>query len=148
MRTLLTVLTALVFVAPALSATDDKDRSFVDNAKKAVALLYSQDESGGMRMRCTATAFEKTAKAYSFVTAAHCVGSDNTEKERSASPFNISFFVTFDETGSEKKFYPATPVFVGYQSRGEDFAVFSVTSTESWPTVAIGDEKKITDGAQ
>ncbi len=122
--------------------------TFIEKAKEAVALLYSQDESGGMKMRCTVTAFEKVEKGYLFVTAAHCVGSDDTTKEKSANPFMTSFFITFDESKSEKKFYPATPKFVGYQSRGEDFSVFSVDTKESWQTVEIGDEKVLKDGAQ
>lgn len=137
----------LVFATPA-SALDAKDKTFVEQAKRAVGLLYSQDEAGGLHMRCTATAFEAVkGEGYNFVTAAHCVGSDDTQKERSASPYDTSFFITFDERGAEKKFYPAAPAFVGYQSRGEDFAVFSVKTKETWPTVALGDEKAIADGA-
>lgn len=143
------VLLALTWGGPSISAADyHKDQAFVDMAKHAVGLLYSQDESGGMNMRCTATAFEKIPQGYLFVTAAHCIGADDTDKERSASPFKISFFITFDEAKVEKRFFPATPVWVGYQSRGEDLAVFSVETKEDWPTLTIGDEKLIVDGAQ
>jgi S1-C subfamily serine protease len=127
-------------------AIDEKDKAFVNDAKRAVGLLYSQDVSGGMQMHCTATAFERVKDGYNFATAAHCVGSD--EKEQSANPFKTSYFITFDETGAEKKFYPAKPVWVGYQSRGEDLAVFFVQTNATWHTVALGDEKKIVDGAQ
>jgi S1-C subfamily serine protease len=135
-------------VSLALTPLFAAEPTFIDKAKQAVALLYSQDESGGMKMRCTVTAFEKAEKGYLFVTAAHCVGSDDTTKEKSASPFKTSFFITFDEKGSEKRFYPAAPKFVGYQSRGEDFSVFSVDTKETWETVEIGDEKVLKDGAQ
>lgn len=138
---------AAILSAPAL-AIDEKDKAFVNEAKRAVGLLYSQDEQGGMRMLCTATAFEQIkGEGYNFVTAAHCVGSDDVQKERSADPYKTSYFITFDETGVEKKFYPAKPAFVGYQSRGEDLAVFSVQTKETWPMVGLGDEKKIADGA-
>jgi hypothetical protein len=154
MRILSALVVATMLMMPMRAFASDPnvisaaDKVFVDNAKAAVGLLYSQDESGGMRMHCTVTAFEKTLKGYNFVTAAHCVGSDDTTKERSANPFNISFFITFDEQKTAKRFFAATPVFVGYQSRGEDFSVFSVETTEKWATVNIGDESKLQDGAQ
>lgn len=148
--TLLTALALAFTLAPRVGhAIDEKDKTFVNEAKRAVGLLYSQDESGGMRMLCTATAFEAVkGEGYNFVTAAHCVGSDDVQKERSADPYKTSYFITFDETGAEKKFYPAAAAFVGYQSRGEDFAVFSVKTKETWTTVDLGDEKKVVDGAQ
>lgn len=146
MRYLAAALTFFLVLGCPIFGADDK--LFVENAKNAVGLLYSQDESGGMHMRCTTTNFEKTSKGYQFVTAAHCVGSDDTGKERSADPYKTVFFITFDEVKAEKRFFPASPVFIGYQSRGEDFAVFSVETKEKWPTVALGDEKKISDGAQ
>lgn len=123
--------------------------SFIDTAKMAVGILYSQQEDGGMRMHCTTTAFEKTATGYLFVTAAHCIGNDDRGKERTANPYNHTFFISFDETGTHaKQFWPASPVFVGYQSRGEDFAVFHVVSNDVWPTIPLGDETSLTEGAQ
>ena len=145
MKLLVAFLLSAVLAFPASLRADD--RAFVEKAKKAVGLLYSQDAQGGMQMRCTATAFEKVPKGYLFATAAHCIGSDDVQKEKSASPFKTSFFITFDERLMAKKFFHANPVFVGYQSRGEDFAVFEVDTTEDWETVTIGDEKDIKDGA-
>jgi S1-C subfamily serine protease len=119
------------------------DKAFVERATNAVALLYSQDQAGGMQMRCTATIYERTKAVYRFVTAAHCIGNDDTTKELSASAANIPFFVTFDESGANaKKFYPAKVVLVGYQHRGEDFSVLEVTTTEDWPVIPLGDEQK------
>lgn len=148
------VLAASLFLTPI--ATAAKDQKLVEQVKSAVALLYSQDEAGGLRMHCTATAFEqdsktvdkvKTITGYHFATAAHCIGGDNTDKERSADTKNTPFYITFDESGTQpKKFYPAKPKFVGYQSRGEDFAEFEVATGESWGTVPLGDEKQAKDG--
>lgn len=146
MRSLLAILFALVISAPSPSLASDN--SFITKAKEAVGLLYSMDSGGTMNMHCTATAFEKVEKGYLFVTAAHCVGSDDTTKEKSANPFKTSFFITFDERTQEKKFYPAKPKLVGYQSRGEDFAIFEVDTPDKWQTVDIGDEKVLQDGAQ
>jgi len=115
------------------------DTEFITTIQNAVGLLYSQDQSGSMRMACTATAYERIKTGYRFVTAAHCIGSDNRDKELSASA-ETPFFITFDEH-AEKTFWPAEPVFIGYQSRGEDFAVFEVETTKHWPVIPLGDEQ-------
>lgn len=151
---------ALLVPVPARAAEDP----FVAQAKQAVGILYSQTEQGGMVMHCTVTAFDKQAplptptkdgsvppvvKTYSFLSAAHCVGEDRKDagKELSASPENIPFYITFDEQKGDKRFWPANVKWVGYQSRGEDFAVFEVKSTEDWPTIPIGNSSKLKDGA-
>lgn len=107
---------------------------------KAVALLYAQDATGNMQMRCTATAFEKRGDAYLFASASHCIGSDQAGK--AADPTNTPFYVTFDEQG-EKTFYAAHVKDVGYQHKGDDFAVFEVKTKLDWTTIPLGDEKKI-----
>jgi len=140
------VMSFSAFTTPVFATND---HAWIEKAKMAVGILYSQQEDGGMRMHCTSTAFDKTENGYLFVTAAHCIGSDDSTKEHSANPYSKSFFISFDETGSNaKKFWPASPIFVGYQSRGEDFAVFKVLSNESWPTIALGNESTLSDGAQ
>lgn len=136
----------LLFQEPAPTLETVAARSLVDKAQAAAVLLYSQTDDGSLRMHCTATAFEKTAKGYLFVTAAHCVGEDRQSKERSADPTKAEYYVTFDPKGT-KAFYPAHPVFVGYQSNGDDFAVFEVETTEHWQTIPLGDEKKEKDGS-
>lgn len=146
MKWIAALLFSLVIAAPVI-ASDTHDKVLVEKVKGAVALLYSQDESGGMKMHCTATAFEKTSKGYHFVSAAHCVGTDNVAKETSASPTNTPFFITFDEVGKAKRFFPANVVFVGYQHRGEDFAVFNVETEEKWETIPIGTELKEQEGS-
>lgn len=128
--------------------TPKPDVSLAGQAVRAVALLYSQDEAGGMRMRCTATAFERKKKGYRFVSAAHCVGDDDRQKERAATGENVPFFVTFDERRGAKRFHPATVEWVGYQHRGEDFAEFSVLTEETWEVVPLGNEKALEAGAK
>ena len=92
------------------------------------------------------TAFEKTKDGYLFATAAHCVGEDQTEgKERSAKWQNTAFFMTFDEP-QNKTFYPAEVRGVGFQHRGDDFAIFEVKTDQKWTTIGLGDEKKEEDG--
>ena len=141
------LLSLIILSSPMFAFAQAKsDHALVEKAKNAVALLYSQDESGGMRMRCTATVFEKTKTIYKLVSAAHCIGDDNTTKERSADPTNTPFYISFDNS-TPKEFYKAKAVFVGYQHKGDDFAVFEVESKEDWPVLLIGTEKSVTEGS-
>jgi S1-C subfamily serine protease len=139
------LLAVLVCTPHAWAGQSNKDQAFTERIKQATALLYSQDESGGLRMHCTATAFEKTEDVYQFVTAAHCIGEDDPEKEKVAAFHNTSFYITFDESGI-KTFHRAKVHSVGYQHRGDDFAVFEVESDEKWPTTPIGDEQLEEEG--
>lgn len=90
--------------------------------RKATALLYVQQEDGSLRMMCTATAFDQTGKRYLFATAAHCVADDDTTHER-VEVNQANWYITFDEP-ENKSFTAVKLVGVGYQHRGDDFAVF------------------------
>ena len=92
---------------------------------------------GSLNMVCTTTAFEKVKDGYRFVSAAHCVGEDNDHK--SADPTMDTWYITFDDP-TNKTFYEAKPVAVGYQTHGDDFSVFEVTTKDEIPVVGIGDE--------
>jgi hypothetical protein len=117
---------------------DANKNDLVKHTYAATALLYRQTESGGMEMRCTSTAFEKTDKGYLFVTAAHCSAEDDTQHER-VEAVKTRFYITFDEK-EDKKFYPAKFLMAGYQHKGDDFSVFSVETSDEFPTVPLGDE--------
>lgn len=106
----------------------------------AVGLLYSENAEGTMNMRCTVTAFEKTPTGYLFVTAAHCVGDDDHDHEKVASAPDLDFFITLDSPHN-KTFYNATLQAVGYQSRGDDFAIFAVDTRDTIAVIPLGDEK-------
>lgn len=112
----------------------------------SVALLYKQTEDGGQHMACTVTAFEKVKDGYLFVTAAHCVGTDDTQHER-VEVEKTRFYITFDERGT-KKFYAADIVMAGYQHRGDDFSVLYVKTDEQWTVTPLGDEQKEESGAE
>ena len=144
MTRVLALLLSFSLILPTVVRADQKALTL--RAKDAVALLYSQSASGTMDMHCTATAYQKTPTGYLFVSAAHCIGSDDRQKEKSARS-DKPFYITFDEVKTMKKFYPARIVWVGYQHRGEDLLVLSVDTTEKWPTIPIGDEKVLADGA-
>lgn len=114
------------------------ENEFVDKTfYPAVVLLYSQEFDGSMHMKCTATAIEHTGDAYVMVSAAHCASADNEEKKLAEPEKDARFFVTFDESG-DKTFIPAKILFCGYQHEGDDFCAFSVVSTRTIPTVALG----------
>src|SRR5687768_9945388 len=115
-RTLISFLLAFSLALPPdlFAQTKSLDQQLASRAVRAVALLYSQDEGGSMRMRCTATAYKEEDGGYKFVTASHCIGEDDRAHEKSADASNVPFYLTFDERG-EKVFYPAEVRGVGYQ---------------------------------
>lgn len=101
--------------------------------EEATALLYAWKDGGEMQMFCTATAFERSGKTYRFVSAAHCVAEDYRNKVEVV-PFK--WFISFDEPGV-KKFHPAKLLGVGFQSRGDDFAVLEVTLDREIPLIPM-----------
>jgi len=116
------------------SGTDRLEKDFVS----ATALLYGQTEDGSLRMLCTATAFERDKNVFHFVTAAHCVGTDDTVHDRvQVEP--TSWFITFDEP-EKKNFFPAKLLGAGYQHRGDDFAVLEVKLENPVPVIGVADK--------
>lgn len=111
---------------------------YTEQVYRATGLLYAQDERGAMNMRCTVTAIEKEPGGYVFVTAAHCVGDDDEEKER-VKPEKVFFFITTDGAGS-KEFMKAELIGAGYQHESDDFALLRVHTDAVLPLVAIGDD--------
>lgn len=144
-RIAITVFTALSLLFSASSFADNP--KLTERLRGAVGILYSQDASGGFSMRCTATAFKKIPVGYLFVSAAHCVGKDDTQKERAADGSGVPFYITRDEPGETKTYHRARLTWAGYQSRGEDFAVFEVRSDEHWNIIPLGDESKEQEGS-
>ena len=123
------------YAAPAPSADDlnQLEKDF----RLASGLLYAQTDDGGFRMMCTVTAFAKKGKKYHFVTAAHCVADDDTQHER-VDVAKTNWFITFDEPGN-KNLVEAKVIGVGYQHRGDDFAVLEVDLAKDVPTIPLAD---------
>jgi len=119
------------YLATLFGGTDSLEKEMVS----ATALLYGQLEDGSMRMFCTVTAFERTKNVYHFVTAAHCVSEDDVLHDRTSVAQN-NWYVTFDDP-EQKDFYPAKLLGVGYQHRGDDFAVLEVKLAKEVPTIAL-----------
>lgn len=119
------------------SAPPQTDRAFIEDTYfPAVTLLYAQDESGTMTMRCTATAFEKLAAGYLFASAAHCATS--IDKQSREKLDKVEFFITPDEKQGTKTFVRATIVACGYRDDGDDFCVFYVKTEQNFPLVPLG----------
>ena len=135
-------LLALCFVfLPGISqcraAPTQSDSAFItDTYFPAVTLLYAQDDSGTMKMRCTATAFEKVDAGYLFVSAAHCATDKDDQKQEAIE--KAAFFVTPDENFGEKTFIRASVVACGNQNMGDDFCVFYVKTAQTFPIVSMG----------
>jgi S1-C subfamily serine protease len=123
-----------VSIAPASTAATEPLASRV---YKAVTLLYSQDESGGMHMHCTATAYKKTDKGYRFVTASHCVPGETEEEQK-----DIKYFITADAEG-EKTYIKASLVAASDKTSGEDFAIFQVDTQAVFSVIPLGDNTKL-----
>ena len=121
------------------SAVLNDDQYIEQVLYKATGLLYNQADDGAMHMRCTVTAIEKTPKGYIFVTAAHCVGSDDTEKER-VKPDKTYFFITSDSDGGSKDFMKAKLLAAGYQHESDDFALLEVETDQQFPLIAVGED--------
>lgn len=127
-----------------LARPAQSDVDFVKNTLyKATVLLYAQDESGTMKMRCTATAIEKTDEGYVFATAAHCGCVDDTDS-RTVSADKAFFFITPDAVG-EKVFLEAKPLACGYRHAGDDVFLLSVKTATQFATVDLGEDPKLMD---
>jgi S1-C subfamily serine protease len=134
----------LLLVATASFVSAQVDAKYVNEKLiPATALLYSQDEEGGMRMHCTATAIEKNATGYVFVTASHCGCEDNADK-KTVSPAKKDFYVTPDDK-NEKVFIKAKVTGCGYKHRGDDFMLLQVDTKDNFPVVPLGEDPKVLD---
>jgi len=140
MKYLFLILFVLMAVfAPTASAQSKADVEYVNQVfYPATTLLYSQDSAGGMRMRCTATAIEKTKTGYVFVTAAHCGAVDDTD-HKTVSPEKTFFYIT-DDAITDKTFLKADPIGAGYRHRGDDFMLFAVNTDKIFPVVSLGQD--------
>lgn len=134
---------ALLFLALAnfTGTAQIANQKLIQHVDKSVTLLFSQNDDGGMRMRCTATAYRKTDKGYRFVSAAHCVDG-KTESEQA----DVHYFVSADDAGN-KTYIPAKLLAAGDKMIGDDFSIFVVESTDVFEIVSLGDNTTLALGA-
>lgn len=146
MKKFLALLATLTLALPSFAQeptkTADATLQFVSNTLfPATVLLYSQDQSGGMKMRCTATAIEKTPTGYEFATAAHCGCKDNIQ-HKTVSPENTFFYITRDAS-KEKVYVKATIDGCGYRQNGDDLMLLSIETKETFPIVKLGKDPAV-----
>jgi hypothetical protein len=133
---------ALLLLTGSLFAQTEDSKYITGTLYPAVSLLYSQDDQGSMKMRCTATAIGFKDGVTTFVTAAHCACQDNSEKKTVSPPKDVVLYVTSDDP-EDKEFEKATITGCGYRHRGDDFLLLSVKSKKTFPIVALGNDPKL-----
>jgi len=107
--------------APDIPAKNPDMDALETETHAAVGILLGQNESGGWDALCTVTAFERSGQTYRFLTAAHCVAEDDQKNGRVAVA-QTRWAISFDDKVGIH-FYGADIVGVGYQRRGDDFAI-------------------------
>jgi Trypsin-like peptidase domain len=134
------VLLTLLFVAPTNAA--DTRLQFVGRVYNAVVILYKQQEDGGMKMVCTATAYKKLDKdaGYRFVSASHCVDGETDEEQKIS-----KYFITNDNQGS-KTFVPVKLIEAGDRYIGDDFSIFEAKANPGTEVLPLGDSDKVVSG--
>lgn len=131
-------LAVLSFLVPIQAQT--KPKPLVKHVVDSVALLYTQDESGDMKMTCTATAFAKTQMGYRFVSAAHCVPGENDRVQKLQ-----KFYISADSKG-QKNYFVAKLIQAGDKKMGDDFSIFEVETADHFDVMALGDESLLQVG--
>ena len=134
------VLFLCLLVMPGVAQQVATTQSLESTVYQAVTLLYEQDNSGGMHMLCTATAYRKITAGYRFATASHCVSGESEEEEQS-----IHFYITADPKGA-KTFIPAKLLKAGNKDSGDDFSIFEVSTDVLFPVIPLGDDTKVAAG--
>lgn len=111
------------------------------NVEKSVAILYAQDANGGMSMRCTATAILRDGADTIYLTAAHCVSTDDADT-RKQKVTEEPLFLSADDRDA-KAYVRATIREVGVEKRGYDYAFLA--SPLALPVIPLGDERTEAD---
>lgn len=147
------LLSLMLFATPCL-AQKPKDTGIavgpnaplIEKTYRSVVLLFQEDESGGMHMLCTATAYKQVPnkpdvdakfETYRMVSASHCV-IGKTEADQKAN----KYYVTTDSTGA-KNFLPARLIESGDESVGDDFSIFEVETKEPFTITPLGSSSEL-----
>ena len=137
---------AFIF-APAVRAQGvEVPKVQIDHLYNSVALLYTQDAAGDMRITCSVTAFSTKPSTtagqsdYRFVSAAHCVEGSSDKQQKLQ-----KFYITTDTKGA-KAYLPAKLIETGDKAVGDDFSLFEVTTAEHFEITPLGDSDKLVYG--
>lgn len=140
------LLLVLGLLASPVTRAQAVPKADIHNLYNSVALLFTQDEAGDMRMTCTVTAFEKTPvpnsskSTYRFVSAAHCVNGTTDAQQKLQ-----KFYISADTKGT-KAYLPAKLIETGDKAMGDDFSLFEVETAEEFAVTALGDDSKLALG--
>jgi hypothetical protein len=134
----LALLTGIVF------AQTNNSKYITETLYPAVGLLYAQDADGSMRMRCTTTSIGLENGVTTFLTAAHCGCTDNSEKKTVSPEKGVTFYITSDDP-DDKDFERATVAGCGYRTKGDDFMFLTVKSKKPFPVVKLGHDPELLD---
>lgn len=140
MRLLGTVGLAIALMFAQAAYGQQPNKPLKEKVYDSVALLYTQDESGGMHAACTATAYRKIDGGYRFASAAHCVKGDDDDDQKQE-----KFFLTSDKK-NEKNFISANLIEAGDKNAGDDFSIFEVKTAEVFEVTPLGDDSKLISG--
>jgi hypothetical protein len=107
----------------------DAEAAFITRYRDSVAILVEENMQGNRRQICTATAFERNGDVYRFLTAAHCVATDDEEHDTvKLKNEDNRWLLTFDDAKSDAQLtYRVHVAAVGYQHRQDDFAILEAT---------------------
>lgn len=133
--------TAILLTGMLFAGTETRPQ-FIQRVYGSVVLLYAQSEDGGMKMRCTATAYRKLDKdsGYRLASASHCITGESDADQKGA-----KYFITTDSAGS-KTFIPAKLVEAGDRNVGDDFSIFEVREDAQLGITPLGDSDKVMVG--
>jgi len=134
-------LAILLSVAPAMAQRISPDeQKLAASVSDSVVLLYTQDDSGGLHMACTATAYRKVEGGYRFVSAAHCVQGDTDDEQK-----QIKFYVTTDKL-NVKSFTEVKLIEAGDKQVGDDFSIFEAKTDAVFTVTPLGDDSLVHAG--
>lgn len=104
------------------------DPSFINHYNKAVALMYAGKTLDKLEFHCTATAFERTATGFLFISAGHCV---------QGKPDGVDLYMGDDVPDGKR--YIASVLAEGDQSKLYDFSVlYAAAPPDAFAVMPLG----------
>jgi S1-C subfamily serine protease len=144
MKHKLAILVLSVFASSAAARAADPSK-----VGESVFIVYEQNYSGGMEMRCTATAFEGAGKVVKFLTAAHCVTQEVSGSQGKLVVTKSPVFLSDDRASAQKSFVKATIETVGRPDEGYDFAILAADVGDLRVLLTpLGDERQEKNGTE
>jgi len=119
------------------SALRSRNRIIEKNVFSATGKLITIKKDG-KRYGCTAFAYKRSNYVYRFITAAHCVASDDRENKK-IKILSKSLIIYIENKSSKK--YKARVVAVGYKGINDDLAILEAKLDRHIPILALAEDK-------